>query len=419
VLAYAMGLSEARGGLLAWATTDEPQPRLAADGTARLPAQPIALLPDADVPMLFDRARDRRLCLMPTGRLVAGKAEAWPALVATENDDTGLSIPLAGRTGRGQLVLHGMPGLNADDLFLAQSLAREVTAALDDEEARAMAREVSMARLRGQIATDLHDSVVQTLAGTRFRLEALRLGQSPADPQARDIAEICDSIAGEQNHVRAIIAQLRQGQILPGRRDLHAELAALARQLARHWAVTITLAPAASPCPCPPCCFTNASIWCARRWPMPFATVRPARSRSIWPARGGALRLAITDDGQGFPAHRPIPCPPRWPRALPRWAGLLRWKPVRARRGCSSPCRWTCHDPPSRCRRSCVPARRAGAGAGRLGHEIVASVADGQGRAPRHCRHPPRSRDPRFAHARTRWRGRALRCARRAMPRRC
>jgi signal transduction histidine kinase len=309
VLAYAMGLSEARGGLLAWATTDEPQPRLAADGTARLPAQPIALLPDADVPMLFDRARDRRLCLMPTGRLVAGKAEAWPALVATENDDTGLSIPLAGRTGRGQLVLHGMPGLNADDLFLAQSLAREVTAALDDEEARAMAREVSMARLRGQIATDLHDSVVQTLAGTRFRLEALRLGQSPADPQARDIAEICDSIAGEQDHVRAIIAQLRQGQILPGRRDLHAELAALARQLARHWAVTITLAPAASPCPCPLLLLYECQHLVREAVANAVRHGQATRSRSISPARSRALRLAITDDGQGFAGPPPHPLP--------------------------------------------------------------------------------------------------------------
>jgi hypothetical protein len=40
VLAYAMGLCQARGGVLAWAAADERQPRVVAAGTARAPADP-------------------------------------------------------------------------------------------------------------------------------------------------------------------------------------------------------------------------------------------------------------------------------------------------------------------------------------------------------------------------------------------
>ncbi|PTR13101.1 MULTISPECIES: histidine kinase [unclassified Novosphingobium] len=311
VLAYAMGLCQAQGGLLAWAATAEPHPRVHAAGSAARPAAIPPLPPPQATPMLFDRTRGRALCLTASGRLVARSHPEWPALVMAGPEDEGLSIPLSGRTGRGQLVLYGMPGLNADDLFLAQALAREVAAALDDEEARALAREVAMARLRGQIATDLHDSVVQTLAGARFRLEALRLdqGENPATPASHAIAEICESVAGEQDHVRAIIAQLRHGQILPGQRDIHAEIAALARQLARHWHVAISPTPAPAPLP-----VSTALVYeCQHLVREGVANaVRHGQARSITidlAERDGALCLAIGDDGQGFAGPPPHALP--------------------------------------------------------------------------------------------------------------
>jgi signal transduction histidine kinase len=171
-----------------------------------------------------------------------------------------------------------------------------------------MAREVAMARLRGQIATDLHDSVAQTLAGARFRLEALRLGFSSQDFAANDIAEICQSIAAEQDHVRAIIARLRQGQILPGQRDLCAEIAALAQQLSRHWQVTVTLI-RETPLPAP----AGLVYECQHLVREAVANaVRHGSAKTITlklEHEARRLRLVITDDGRGFAGPPPNPVP--------------------------------------------------------------------------------------------------------------
>lgn len=318
VLAYAMCVGEAGGGLLAWTAAGDAQPHVVIAGNATMPADPPTLPLTDEAPMLFDRLRGHTLALASSGRLFARSGVALGGLLAAGDAQTGLAIPLSGRTGQGLLVLFGLSHLNADDLFLGQALAREVAAAIDDAETRTMAREVAMARLRGQIATDLHDSVVQTLAGARFRLEALRLdlGSPDADSNisgqqdlaARDIADICQSIATEQDHVRAIIAQLRQGQILPGQRDLRAEIAALAQQLSRHWHVTVTLTREA-PLPMP------AGLVYECQHFVREAVANAVRHGSantitlILEQEAGRLQLVIADDGRGFAGPRPCSVP--------------------------------------------------------------------------------------------------------------
>lgn len=308
VLGYAMRIGAAEGGLLAWTAEGDVQPHVVTLGKASLPAgPPNTSLPD-EVPMVFDRALGYTLGLASNGRLFARSAVVVGGLLAAGEAQSGLAIPLAGRTGQGLLVLFGMAHLNADDLFLGQSLAREVTAAVDDAAMRSMASEVALARLRGQIATDLHDSVVQTMAGTRFRLEALRLGLDSPDFPAADIAEICQSIAAEQDHVRAIISQLRLGQILPGQRDLHVELSALARQLSRHWQVVVTPT-CDAPLPVP----AGLAYECQHLVREAVANaVRHAGARIIaltLEHEAGRLRLIISDDGRGFPGQPPYALP--------------------------------------------------------------------------------------------------------------
>ncbi|MFM7378324.1 MAG: histidine kinase [Erythrobacter sp.] len=86
----------------------------------------------------------------------------------------GLVIPLRSSSGRGLLILGCNPGLSIDDLAMAPAIAQEIAATLDRLLLSHISREVAVAQLRTTLARDLHDSVAQTLAGVRFRIEALR-----------------------------------------------------------------------------------------------------------------------------------------------------------------------------------------------------------------------------------------------------
>jgi len=73
-----------------------------------------------------------------------------------------------------------------DDLPVIASLSREVGLALDREEMAVLAQAMAMAGVRNALARDLHDSVAQLLAGTLFRLKALRRWvRAGGDPMAK------------------------------------------------------------------------------------------------------------------------------------------------------------------------------------------------------------------------------------------
>ncbi|NBC37185.1 histidine kinase [Novosphingobium sp. FSY-8] len=300
-LAYAMDLCGATGGALAWLPMGETRAQLCTVGLANPPAwleHEALRIDDADggLPFLFDGAR--RMALRDDNRRGVLAQAAPCALAAALGVTEGLAIPLITRTGRGQVLLWSMARPNGDDLLAAQGMAREIALALDEEETETLAREVAMSRLRSQIAADLHDSVVQTLAGARYRLQALRA--DAGDDASAQIDQITSAIAAEQQHLRAIIGQLRLGRIQPGQRDLHHEAITLAEHLSSQWA---------------------AQVWVAPHWPavigpaaLNFAmqqiiregtanAVRHGKASAVAIAiepTGDGLRLSITDNGDGF-----------------------------------------------------------------------------------------------------------------------
>ncbi|MBV1692594.1 ATP-binding protein [Novosphingobium sp. G106] len=180
-------------------------------------------------------------------------------------------------------------------------MGREIASAIDDEETEALIREVAMSRLRSQIAADLHDSVVQTLAGASFRLEALK--ENPAAGAARsEITTINAAIAAEQTHVRTMIDKLRRGVVLPGERNLYQEIAALTEPLGAQWKIEISAEE-----PAEPIILSSAltfEIQQILREAVANA-VRHGRARTVHASfatsERGTLILTIIDDGRGFP----------------------------------------------------------------------------------------------------------------------
>lgn len=234
-LAYGMTAYTASTGAVLWLESGCIAPRVV---TAGLEPGSCGGLSGGGAPFLFDQPRRRRLTLDQGGRLKGARPRTADSGLPVNE---GLAIPLRGRTGRGELILGGIPQLCFEDLITAEAIADEIGRAIDDDAAQAIARELAMSRLRSQLAADLHDGVAQTLAGVQFRLQAVKARTVAQTATPEDIDRISEGIAAEQNHIRTMIERLRRGTIEPGERDLRQELLPLVETLAMQWGVAIAL----------------------------------------------------------------------------------------------------------------------------------------------------------------------------------
>lgn len=304
-LVYAMTATGATGAALAWESSEEPGCTLQLAGTLsgatrHLGPEELDVFADPG-PTLFDRTRQRLLQLDPTGGLSLERSDGKPHLAAFLELGSGMSFPIEGATGFGQLVLVGVPGLCRDHLNISAVLAREISHGLDEEEISSIARETASVRLRGNIARDLHDSVAQSLAGAGYRLASLRQQIKDGKDVLPEIDAISESLHGEQAHIREIIARLRSDSVNPGARSLGTELDRLANGLSRHWQVQVRYEDSVEPVVIPAWLVFEIQQL-VREGTANAVRHGMAKVVSIKTERvTGGLSLAITDDGKGFP----------------------------------------------------------------------------------------------------------------------
>jgi signal transduction histidine kinase len=96
--------------------------------------------------------------------------------------------------------------------------------------------ESAEARSRLALARDLHDSVVQFLAGAAFRLEALKRDLSSGRNLEPELNHLKQLMLQEQGELRSFIAALRSAPQI-GVGDLAKDLRALSQRLAEQWDV--------------------------------------------------------------------------------------------------------------------------------------------------------------------------------------
>jgi signal transduction histidine kinase len=313
-LRYASAHTGARCGVIAWADYEEPRIHLRAYGfdPPRLTLGPEEF--DSDTGF----SREVRLFDCRRGRsLVANRGQRPSALIGRVEDrlavycgvEEGISLPLTGLIGRGELLLFDIDGISADHVQLGTLLAREITMAFDRQATLSLAGETALGRMRDSLARDLHDSVAQSLAGTSLRLEGLRAWiRGGGDPEA-EIDAIKDSLREEQRHVRSLIARLRLGDPVEETVEAGAALRALLTALSVQWGVAVRFTP------------PESAIRVAGRVAHEGGqilreavanAVRHGKARSIevtLGASGKDLRMTIGDDGRGFaeggPGTRP------------------------------------------------------------------------------------------------------------------
>lgn len=243
--------------VFAWGHKEEPWVNIAGHGAdapagARLGPDDydgLAADPAGGRPYLFDVVRGRVLYCEPGDRrrLRAGRAAFDGDFAARFGLRKGLAVPLRAQDYEGEMFVTGIDGLCAEDLRVAETLAQEMTAMFDRSSRAAVSEEAAVKRARMALARDLHDGVVQVLAGTAFRLEAMKEAIDAGEDVKAEIDAVKGELKEEQHNIRTFIAGLRDARSWNRLTDLASGLPIVAEQLARRWSLDCDLAGADMP----------------------------------------------------------------------------------------------------------------------------------------------------------------------------
>lgn len=154
--------------------------------------------------------------------------------------DEGLAIPVRSDDGDGIMFIERINGLSTDHLDAGVQAGVKAAAHIQRHRLLRAAEDNAEARSRLILARDLHDSVVQFLAGAAFRLEAMKRSNAAGRDVDPELNELKQLMLQEQRELRAFITSLRSGP-LTSFNELAKDLKGLAVHLSRQWDVKCEL----------------------------------------------------------------------------------------------------------------------------------------------------------------------------------
>lgn len=258
----------------------------------------------AGTPFLFDFARGRMLWREGRARRIGATAGMIAADFARDYAlGSGIAVPIEASGYGGIAFAIGMPGLCSDDIAKGESLGEEVSAAFERASVMALLADATSARAGLSLSRDLHDSVLQLLAGTSYRLEGVKKSARAGQDVEAEIEALQDDLVAEQREVRALIGQLRGGNPPGATTDLRDSLGELAARMSRQWNVHCSLdqCPSAIEAPVP------VERDCRQLVREAIANaVRHGKASNVGievEASDNVIRLVLTDNGSGFPGE--------------------------------------------------------------------------------------------------------------------
>lgn len=308
-LRHALSLFRTRRGVVLWAEGDEPYLKvIEADGdSVRARTLPPGgddwlVAPELqDAVFVYDRASDAAI-MRPdtTSRVVRGPPVA-PSVLATLDFQRMLVLPLHAPPSEGVILVLDQEEPTTEDLAFGAMVGAQVSSALQRWQAQMTQRATAAAAERVRLSRDLHDGVLQFLAGAAMQIEGLlRTGNLPVAAKVR-LMGLRQALSDEQKELRTFITAMRPARPGDGTPplDLAAELEDLTDHLSRYWNISVTArvrpdmeAPAS----------LAYDIGRIVREAVANA-VRHGRARSvivIAECEGDRLTLEVADDGQGF-----------------------------------------------------------------------------------------------------------------------
>lgn len=256
------------------------------------------------VPFLYDLPKRRALWRDADRNLVAfnpfDRVRADTANHLRLNE--GLAIPFRSDGGDGIMFLERVRGLSTDHLDAGVHAGAKAAAHIQRHRLVRTAEENAEARSRLILARDLHDSVVQFLAGAAFRLEAMKRSNAAGRDVDPELNELKQLMLQEQRELRAFITSLRSGP-LTSFNDLAKDLKGLAVHLSRQWDIHCEFASKPAELMIP----TRIRLDAHQLMREAVANaVRHAAAKSVTieaAARADGLKLEFINDGAEFPTR--------------------------------------------------------------------------------------------------------------------
>jgi signal transduction histidine kinase len=155
-----------------------------------------------------------------------------------------VGVPLKGEALHGWLLFLDRRRLTTDDMVVGEIVAQQVTARLEHFYLLQKVQQSAVMDERVRLARDLHDGLLQSLAGTALQLHALKraLGDQPREAVER-LEELQSLIVAEQRQLRLFIRDLRPESLSPSTSEgtLGASLRNLVHRIERHWGLRVDL----------------------------------------------------------------------------------------------------------------------------------------------------------------------------------
>lgn len=246
-LSYARSQLGAKGGAICWGRLGQPICGAQYDGSLsgvqdECGACSMAFEPSVDAATMFTVDRATAVTIGARGRLhELPRSRLDLEFINRAGVRQGIFIPLLGTSGQGRLLLSGIPFQDAGQLHLAKAVAEELQRHLDKVAFHQAAEQLALMDLRQSIARDLHDSVAQTLAGTRFWLQSIKRQDGNPDFDRAQFEMMSEALAEEHASLRGVIEGLRLGEYGDDAVDLVAQLRIAAVPLSQIWQMEIEI----------------------------------------------------------------------------------------------------------------------------------------------------------------------------------
>ncbi len=237
---FATAESKSPAGALCWVGNNDSKCDAAHIGLHGSAAQycycPGDFVTKVDGPAMFDRGGRRAVGLLADGRVaIVELGSGEREFIARFGLDRGVFIPLEGISGNGRLVYALPARTGASHLRFALAIGSRITAAFDRHASQLIAEERGAIQLRLAVARDLHDSVAQTLAGTSYWLQSLRRNLAGSQTASEEIGQMITLLGSEQQQIRRMIEDLREGKLDNPMGNLAAQLEPLLQNLSQQW----------------------------------------------------------------------------------------------------------------------------------------------------------------------------------------
>ena len=309
-LRHAGAVLRARRVLLVWEEPDEPWVHTAVwnDGRLhvdRLPpgAWEAPALADVRNASVFARAdAGSMLVYDPTHPGVVDRTgdPLGPALREHYAVSSAIVVSLESETLAARFIVPDVRSATADDLALAHIAGRLALATLEQFFFVQQVRQTASAEERLRISRDLHDGIVQSLAGVGLTLQTLR-GRVAHDPDAAEqLVHIQHVLERDQRELRTIVRELRPHDVSDGHTIVAHELQRMQERFPLEWGLAVEVEAPGRIDVAPRlahdlCRIVNESLSNAAR--------HGGASRAVVSAmnRDGAVELRIRDNGRGFP----------------------------------------------------------------------------------------------------------------------